>query len=72
MTVASVEQDLQVTMSRQVKIIADKAIADVAGESFDLIALPVSCSPHPLFCIRSLGLFLLPKLAKLGGQGAKR
>lgn len=41
-TVASVEDSLTVTCSRQVKIVADKSIADCAGESFDLIALPVS------------------------------
>ncbi|KAL4429574.1 hypothetical protein ABPG77_008623 [Micractinium sp. CCAP 211/92] len=39
-TVASVEDSLTVACSRQVKIVADKSIADCAGESFDLIALP--------------------------------
>ncbi|BDA44766.1 Protein/nucleic acid deglycase DJ-1 [Coccomyxa sp. Obi] len=39
-TVASVEDSLQVEMSRKVKIVADKLIADVSGESYDLIALP--------------------------------
>ncbi len=38
-TVASVG-DLQVTASRRVKLVADKVIADCAGETFDLIALP--------------------------------
>lgn len=41
MTLASVEDSLQVTMSREVKLVADKSIADVAEETFDLIALPV-------------------------------
>ena len=41
-TVASVEAGLQVVMSRQIKLVADKSIEDVAAESFDLIALPVS------------------------------
>lgn len=39
-TLASVEDSLQVTMSREVKLVADKSIADVAEETFDLIALP--------------------------------
>lgn len=46
-TVASVESGLQVSMSRNVQIVADKAIQEVAGESFDLIALPVSCPLSP-------------------------
>ena len=42
-TVASVEDDgLTVTCSRQVKIVADCGIAACAGQSYDLIALPVS------------------------------
>lgn len=36
------EDSLTVECSRQVKIVADKSIADCTGESFDLIALPVS------------------------------
>ena len=40
-TVASVESDLEVVMSRQVKLVADKRIQDVAADEFDLIALPV-------------------------------
>ena len=41
-TVASVESALEVTCSRKVKVVADKLISEVAGEDFDLIALPVS------------------------------
>ena len=47
-TVASVEDDLQVSMSRQVQIVADKLIHEVAGQSFDLIALPVSSVQYVL------------------------
>ncbi|KAK9811399.1 hypothetical protein WJX72_003296 [[Myrmecia] bisecta] len=39
-TVASVEDSLLVTMSRQVKLMADKDIRDCQGVSYDLIALP--------------------------------
>ena len=39
-TVASVEGHLQCTMSRGLKIVADKSIDEVAGLSFDAIALP--------------------------------
>ncbi len=39
-TVASVEATLQVTASRGVKLVADALIADCAGETYDLIALP--------------------------------
>jgi hypothetical protein len=39
-TVASVEQDLTVTCSRKVRVVADASIEDCAGE-WDLIALPV-------------------------------
>ena len=40
-TVASVEDSLEVVCARQTKIVADKAIAECTGESWDLIALPV-------------------------------
>ncbi len=40
-TVASVEDSLQVEMSRQVRVVADKLISDCATETFDAIALPV-------------------------------
>ena len=40
-TVASVEDSLQITASRGVKLVANKAIADCADCSFDLIVLPV-------------------------------
>ena len=40
-TVASVEDSLQVEMSRQVRVIADKLISDCATDTFDAIALPV-------------------------------
>lgn len=40
-TVASVEDDLTVVCSRQVRLVADKSIKDCAGD-WDLIALPVS------------------------------
>lgn len=39
-TVASVENSLEVTCSRGVKIVADKLISDVSEEVFDLIACP--------------------------------
>ncbi|KAK2077915.1 hypothetical protein QBZ16_003783 [Prototheca wickerhamii] len=38
--VASVEDSLEVTCSRRVKIVADANIADVTTKDFDLIALP--------------------------------
>lgn len=41
-TVASVEDSLEIKCSRSVKVVADKLIGDCAGEEFDLIALPVS------------------------------
>lgn len=40
-TVASVEKDLTVECSRQVRIVADKLIQDVAKANFDIIVLPV-------------------------------
>lgn len=46
MTVASVMDDLTVTCSRGVKLVADKSIWDVADSDFDLIALPVSVLPN--------------------------
>uniref|UniRef100_A0A6S9E808 DJ-1/PfpI domain-containing protein n=1 Tax=Heterosigma akashiwo TaxID=2829 RepID=A0A6S9E808_HETAK len=39
-TVASVSPELQVTCSRGVKLVADKSIADAAGETYDAIACP--------------------------------
>ncbi len=42
-TVASVEDSLEVTCSRGVKIVADKLMKDAAADSYDLIACPVSC-----------------------------
>ncbi|KAI7840257.1 hypothetical protein COHA_006039 [Chlorella ohadii] len=39
-TVASVEDSLEVVCARQTKIVADKSIGECAGESWDLIALP--------------------------------
>lgn len=45
-TVASVEDSLEVTCSRGVKIVADKLMKDAATDSYDLIACPVSsCFP---------------------------
>lgn len=40
-TVASVENSLTVECSRQVKIVADILIEDVANAKFDIIILPV-------------------------------
>lgn len=40
-TVASVEDSLEVVCARQTKLVADKAISECTGESWDLIALPV-------------------------------
>ena len=45
-TVASVEEDLTVKCSRQVKIVADKLIKDVAKAAFDIIILPVRSRQH--------------------------
>lgn len=39
---ASVEDDLTVTCSRKVRLVADRSIKECTGETFDLIALPVS------------------------------
>ena len=39
-TVASVMDNLQVTASRQVKLVADQHISDCVGNTYDLIALP--------------------------------
>ncbi len=39
-TVASVMPTLQVTASRQVKLVADKLITDCVNDTYDLIALP--------------------------------
>ncbi|GJQ10683.1 hypothetical protein GpartN1_g2474.t1 [Galdieria partita] len=39
-TVASVEDELQITASRGVKIVADKFISDCSSEQYDLIAIP--------------------------------
>ena len=39
-TVASVEDTLQVTASRRVKLVADRRIAECVDETYDLIALP--------------------------------
>lgn len=41
-TVASVESDLTVQCSRDVRIVADALITQVAEEQYDLIVLPVS------------------------------
>ena len=40
---------VQVEMSRQVKLVADKSIQDAANDSYDAIALPVRYSPPPAF-----------------------
>lgn len=40
-TVASVEDSLEVVCARQTKLVADKSISECTGESWDLIALPV-------------------------------
>ncbi len=40
-TVASVESDLTVTCSRNIKIVADELISQAADRQFDLIVLPV-------------------------------
>ena len=42
--VASVGTDLQVEMSRKVKIVADSLMSDATGD-YDLIALPVRSLP---------------------------
>ena len=39
-TVASVEKSLQVTCSRETKVVADASIDDCAGQAYDLIACP--------------------------------
>jgi hypothetical protein len=42
-TVASLKDSLEIKGSRGINIVADKLISDVQGDSFDLIACPVSC-----------------------------
>lgn len=54
-TVASVERDLTVECSRQVKIVADRLIHDVAETSFDIIVLPVRLQPS-LVLVRTMFL----------------
>ena len=44
MTVASVESDLTVKCSRDVKIVADQLIGQAAQKDYDLVVLPVSGS----------------------------
>jgi protein deglycase len=39
-TVASVESELEITASRGVRIVADAAISECVGNTYDLIALP--------------------------------
>ncbi len=39
-TLASITNELQITASRNVKIVADKLLADCIAESYDLIVLP--------------------------------
>eukprot|EP00877_Chromochloris_zofingiensis_P005234 jgi/Chrzof1/14711/Cz09g13020.t1 len=39
-TVASVEEQLQVTCSQGVKVVADKLISEAGKETYDLVALP--------------------------------
>ena len=43
-TVASVESDLTVKCSRDVKIVADQLIGQAAQKEYDLVVLPVSGS----------------------------
>jgi hypothetical protein len=38
----SVEENLQITASRGVRLVADKPIAECSDETFNLIVLPVS------------------------------
>ncbi len=57
--VASVEDTLQVTCSRGVKIVADKLILECYGENWDLIALPVrslafQTKVQRLLCLQAL------------------
>lgn len=47
---ASVEDDLAVTCARQTRILADRSIKECAGESWDLIALPVGRTGAGLVC----------------------
>lgn len=42
-TLASVEQELQVEASGGTTLVADKSISTCSDEVFDLIVLPVSC-----------------------------
>ncbi len=48
---ASVEDSLEVVCARQTKIVADKSIGECAGESWDLIALPVSWGGRERGCL---------------------
>lgn len=43
-------------MSRKVKLVADKFIADVSGQSFDAIALPVRSLPPLLHVILGMSV----------------
>ena len=45
-TVASVEDSLQVEMSRKVKLVADRMIGECADCSYDVVALPVRPAPR--------------------------
>ena len=58
-TVASVESDLTVTCSRDVKIVADELISHAAKRLFDLIVLPV----------RSEACMHEQRLSRAGGHG---
>lgn len=51
-TMASVEESMQVTCSRGVRLVADAMIADVADQAFDLIAVPVQYPPPPVILPR--------------------
>ena len=44
---------VQVEMSRQVKLVADKSIQDAAHDSYDAIALPVWSSAHRALQLRN-------------------
>lgn len=51
----SVEDDLQITASRGVKLVGDRSIAECTEQTYDLVVLPVSV-PHALSSVNSIWL----------------
>ena len=68
-TVASVESDLTVKCSRDVKLVADELISQAAERQYDLIVLPVSQQSKCFLTQRSRGV-TIPSLACFMQGGA--